>query len=240
LRIDKLTQWVCWSTVLVGVLLPCPGSNACHAEDSSGTIEGTVIYRPDASRRWRYARYYVKNSKQGQLAEAVVALKSSRLKRLKLPAKKRSPAVVDQKNFRFIPETIAIRAGTNVKFQNSDPQVHNVRSAAGLHPFNINMPPGTDHQESFDLAGGTRQPIVLGCSYHSSMRGWVFVFSHPFFHVTDATGKYRFENVPAGSYTIEMRHPAGELRLTRKLVVKAGETVKLDILVSPDDKVSRN
>jgi hypothetical protein len=39
-----------------------------------GVIEGTVTNQPDARRPWRYSRYYVKQAKTGELAEAVVAL----------------------------------------------------------------------------------------------------------------------------------------------------------------------
>ena len=85
----------------------------------------------------------------------------------------------------------------------------------------------------------TRRGVGAGLP-HSSMRGWIFVFRHPFFQVTDFSGRFRFDKVPAGSYTLEMRHPAGELRTQRKVVVVAGKTVKLDIQVTPDDKVAKD
>ena len=40
------------------------------------------------------------------------------------------------------------------------------------------------------------------CDIHSHMNAFILVFSHPFFAVTDADGRYRIENVPPGSYTI--------------------------------------
>jgi hypothetical protein len=42
---------------------------------AAGAIDGAVTYRPDSKRPWRYARYYVKHAKTGELAEAVVALR---------------------------------------------------------------------------------------------------------------------------------------------------------------------
>ena len=44
-----------------------------------GTIEGVVTYRADPQRPWRYARYYVKQAKTGELAEAVVAIRGKGL-----------------------------------------------------------------------------------------------------------------------------------------------------------------
>src|SRR5262245_4015117 len=37
----------------------------------SGAIEGIVTYQADSARPWRYSRYYIKDPRQGQLAEAV-------------------------------------------------------------------------------------------------------------------------------------------------------------------------
>ena len=86
-------------------------ANAIASEFASehGTIEGAVTYRADAKRPWRYARYYVKNAKSGELAEAVVALRGKSLEKSK-PA---APATVkiDQKDFQFVPELVAIRHG---------------------------------------------------------------------------------------------------------------------------------
>ena len=36
-----------------------------------GAIEGVVTYHADAKRPWRYSRYYIKQAKTGELAEAV-------------------------------------------------------------------------------------------------------------------------------------------------------------------------
>ena len=56
-------------------------STAGFAEEAgTGTITGKVVYEADASRPWRYARYYVAGKKTGQLAEAVVALAGKSLK----------------------------------------------------------------------------------------------------------------------------------------------------------------
>ena len=151
-------------------------------------------------------------------------------------AEKPQTIVIDQKDFRFDPETVAIRAGDLVKFTNSDNAVHNVRTINPLHSFNVNMQSGGKHEEKFDRASGIRRPYRLGCDYHSSMRAWVFVFAHPYFQVTKADGKFRLDDVPPGDYDLEMAHPAGELKWTQKIKVTSGETTKIDIQVSPDDK----
>jgi len=194
-----------------------------------------VTYRGDSQRPWRYGRYYIKHAKTGELAEAVVAIRS---RKLADAAEQPSPdtVTIDQKNFQFQPETIAVRAGDSVTFTNSDEAIHNVRSASRIADFNVTVSPAGSYTVRCDKAGGVRDPIQVGCVFHSAMQAWVFVFDHPHFQLTDADGRFRLEGIPTGQYDLEMAHPAGRLRWTQKVDVQAGATLHVDIVVSPDDK----
>jgi plastocyanin len=206
---------------------------------ATGTVEGVVTYQPDPARPWRYARYYVKDRKTGRLAEAVVALNGPGLK---VDADRDPPkapaATIDQKDFQFVPETVAVRAGDRVKFTNSDPGTHNVQTFNELGSFNVNMPAGGEHVETFKQAGGVHRPFRIGCVYHSAMRAWVFVFDHPHFQITAAGGRFELKDVPEGKYTLELAHPAGLLRWGQEIEVKPGQTTHVDIALSPDNKPS--
>lgn len=193
-----------------------------------------MFYQADAQRPWRYARYYIKQAKTGELAEAVVAL---RAKRQAADDRGDETVVIDQQNFQFLPETVAIRAGDSVKFTNADQTTHNVQASGDIATFNVTMPGGGQQTVRFDKAGGTRQPVQVGCVFHSAMRAYVFVFDHPWFQVTPASGKFRLAGVPPGEYDLEMAHPAGGLRWRKRVIVKPGETSRVDIRVSPDDKM---
>jgi len=41
------------------------------------------------------------------------------------------------------------------------------------------------------------------CNIHPWMHGYIAVFKHPFFAVTDQEGHFEIKNVPAGNYTIK-------------------------------------
>ncbi len=214
------------------VLLVC--SERSFAE-KTGTIEGVVIYKADAKRPWRYARYYVKSRQTGELAEAVVAISGAGLKE-SAPPRKPKTAVVDQKNFTFTPETTAIGTGDGVKFLNSDKQLHNVKSSHLTHSFNINVPAGGTHTETFKKATGLKLPHHIGCVYHSAMRAWVFVFDHPYYQVTGKDGKFQLQDIPPGKYRLAAVHRAGNLRWSESIEVRAGVVTRINIILSPDNQ----
>ena len=233
---NSLTQYSRRTALLPAVLCTAVSSQlrADDPADTGGVIEGTVTYRADAKRPWRYSRYYVKHAKTGELAEAVVALRSRALSGV--GEREPQSVTIDQKNFQFVPETVIVRVGDSVTFTNSDDALHNVRASNKFANFNINIPSRGSQSVKCDKAGGTRDPIQIGCVFHSQMQAWVFVFDHPFYALTDAEGRFRLEGIPPGQYDLDVVHPAGGLRSRQKIDVPAETTQRVDISVSPDDK----
>jgi plastocyanin len=204
----------------------------------TGTVEGVIKYIPDSRRSWRFSRYYIQNPKNGFLAETVVALERPGLSSLASPP---SPTkhTMDQINFQFVPETLAVRAGDTVLISNSDDALHNVMTSDGGEPFNVNVVKGKEFAHTFNQAGGLEHPVRLGCVFHGAMRAWIYVFDHPWFQLTQQDGRFRLENIPVGEYTLGVVHPAGKLRRTQHIQVKANLTTPLEISLSPDDLISQ-
>jgi plastocyanin len=191
-----------------------------------------VIYAADPQHPWRLGRYYIKDTKTGRLAEAVVALSQRGLK-ADDPQRPAATITVDQKNFQFIPETSAIRAGDHVRFINSDDHTHNVKTSHPKFSFNVTMPVDGEQTETFQFAGGINQPYRIDCVLHSAMRAWIYVFDHPWFHVTTSEGDFEWKDVPAGEYRLGVVHPAGDLRHRQTIQVLAGQTLELAIVLHP-------
>jgi len=203
----------------------------------TGTVEGIIKYSADSKRPWRFSRYYIQNPKTGFLAESVVALQRPGLSSL-APAASPTKHTMDQLNYQFVPETLAIRAGDTVLISNSDDALHNVMTSDGGEPFNINVVKGKEFAHIFKQAGELEHPVRLGCVFHGAMRAWIYVFDHPWFQLTQKDGRFRLANVPAGEYTLGIVHPAGKLRGTQRIQVKANETNSLEIPLSPDDLIT--
>ncbi len=115
------------------------------------------------------------------------------------------PATVDQKGCLYVPHVLGVMAGQTLVFHNSDGLLHNVHGLPKTNrEFNMGMPP-TVTEATASLAHP--EPVFpVKCDVHPWMRLFVAVMSHPFFAVTDSTGAFRIEGLPAGQYEIEAWH----------------------------------
>jgi len=108
-------------------------------------------------------------------------------------------AVMDQRGERFVPHILAITTGTIVDFPNSDQIYHNVFSLSKTKSFDLGRYAARHSKPvRFDRAGIVR----VFCDIHSHMNAFILVFSHPFFSITDADGRYRIDNIPPGTYNV--------------------------------------
>ena len=137
-------------------------------------------------------------------------------------------ARMDQRREQFSPHVLAVTAGTVVDFPNNDLLFHNVMSLAPGNAFDLGRyPKGQSRSVRFDTPGIV--PII--CDIHAHMSAYVLVFSHPFFSVTDAQGRYTLPNVPAGTHTVKVWSELGAAE-PRRVTVGAG-------LVDADFRVER-
>lgn len=133
-------------------------------------------------------------------------------------------AVMDQRNETFVPHVLAITTGTTVTFPNSDRIYHNVFSLSKTKPFDLGRyAVGRSKSVRFDRPGIVR----VFCDIHSHMSAFILVFSHPFFDVTDGSGRYRIEDVPPGTYTL-VAWNEGVTSESRQVTVTDGGSTEAD------------
>ena len=114
------------------------------------------------------------------------------------------PADMDQRNTQFVPRVLPIVVGTLVRFLNSDPTQHNVFSP-DHEKYNLGTwPQGQTKDHEFTKCAKAPCAYVQLCRIHPEMEAYIVVLQNPFFAVTDRDGHYRIDNVPPGSYTLDV------------------------------------
>src|SRR3982750_209726 len=104
---------------------------------------------------------------------------------------------MDQRNETFYPHILAVTVGTVVDFPNSDSTYHNVFSLSKAKRFDLGRyARGKSKAVVFDKPGVVR----VFCDIHSHMSAFVLVFNHPYFAISDGDGRYRIDNLSAGTY----------------------------------------
>ena len=135
---------------------------------------------------------------------------------------------MDQRRETFVPHVLAVTAGAVVDFPNSDETYHNVFSLSRVRSFDLGRyASGRSKSVRFDRPGIVR----VFCDIHSHMSAFVLVFAHRLFTVTGEDGRYRIDDVPAGSYTVVAWHEVME-RESREVTIRGnGAGVELNFVL---------
>lgn len=138
-----------------------------------------------------------------------------------------APVVIDQRACVYGPRVVGVRVGQTLQIRNDDDLLHNVHSSSvSSNSFNVGQP-----KAGLVFAFTPRTPEVmvkLGCDVHRWMTAFVGVMAHPYFAVTDSSGRFTIANVPAGTYTLKTWHERfGES--STSVTVKIGAAVVADI-----------
>ena len=110
---------------------------------------------------------------------------------------------MDQRQLLFQPHAIVVEVGSTVDFLNGDKVQHNIfwPSISGNKKLSHNMgtwPKGEIRSFKFDTPG----VVPLLCNVHPEMSGFIIVVPTPYFAEADASGTYKIDNVPEGSYSV--------------------------------------
>lgn len=200
-------------------------------------IATIAIARPVLSAELRAE---VVDSDGAPVTDAVVSLHRSGLELQAAAAT--DPAIMDQREKRFVPLVLPVQQGAFVGFPNSDNIRHHVYSFSDPKPFELELYAGRAYEP---LEFGQEGLVVLGCNIHDTMIGYIYVLDTPLYAKSDSDGQLTLEAAP-GEYELRVWHPRiegvgpesrgrfqltdGAERLRLALALEAEEPVEDDAL----------
>ena len=107
----------------------------------------------------------------------------------------------------FVPRVLTVVTGTEVRFPNEDPILHNVFSTSAGNRFDLGVygeNPGKSHR--FDTPGLVR----IFCNVHSRMSAHIVVVNSPHFITPDSDGSFTLNGLPPGTGRLTLWHERAE------------------------------
>ena len=138
---------------------------------------------------------------EGGVANTIVYLKNiSAGKAMELPEQRRH---LDQKHCRYIPHILLVPQNADLQMQSSDATLHTIHMD-GAASYNLPFP-FTNQISARTMS--TPGLVNLRCNGgHVWMNAEMMVVPHPYYAVTDESGRFEFTDVPPGTYQIVAWH----------------------------------
>jgi len=112
-------------------------------------------------------------------------------------------SVMGTRRKQFVPRVLAITVGSQVRFPNEDPILHNAFSTSKDNAFDVGLySQGNGEIVTFSHVGYVR----VYCNVHHSMMGHILVLDTPYFTHPDANGNFRLPDVPAAQGDLVVWH----------------------------------
>jgi len=141
---------------------------------------------------------------------------------------KTDTVVIDQPCCVFEPRVMGMRVGQSLVVKNPAPIQHNfaINSFGNGPTTNPLIPPGGQTPPIKGFVG-TKLPTQYSCSIHGWMKGYIGVFNHPYFAVTDKDGTFEIKNAPAGTFRLAVWHETGWVIQNPKNFKDIGKVVEV-------------
>ena len=136
------------------------------------------------------------------LANVVITIKNGESVSKEPPS---AAVVMTNEGCAFSPRVTIVRVGQPFVLANNDPTTHNMSAITRRNgAFNLVLPPEDQREMTFDRP--ETKPATVSCNIHSFMRGYLFILDHPHYALTDETGEFTLNDLPAGDTTLQVWH----------------------------------
>jgi len=138
-----------------------------------------------------------------------------------------APTVMGTRRKQFVPRVLPIVVGSQVRFPNDDPILHNAFSTSKDNSFDVGLyGEGEGQTVTFSHVGYVR----VYCNVHHSMIGHILVLDTPYFGQPDSGGNFHLANVPGVPGDLVVWHErATPWVRTLTPVANQSEHVELDL-----------
>lgn len=131
------------------------------------------------------------------------------------------------KQKQFIPHVLAVPKGAEVHFPNSDPIIHNVFSVSGSNSFDAGRYARDQGvSQRFDHEG----LVKVFCNVHHEMNAYIVVADTPHIAYVGPNGSFNFNDIPAGTYSLQAWHPHGEWT-RQEVTIEPGQSVSAELAI---------
>jgi len=147
-----------------------------------------------------------------------------------LPIEKR--ADLSSEKCALDPRVQAVVVGTTMNVYNEDRLLHKLIFIGGAHDTLTKMPFFNSGQMVASERLATKPGIVeVRCALHAWTHGYIAVFDHPYFAVTDANGAFTIDSLAPGTYKMMVWHEGMAQPVAQQIQIGANGTARVDVAI---------
>ena len=129
---------------------------------------------------------------------------------------------------------LAVRSGSTINIFSKDHAVHEAtfyREGASEPLIRVHTVDDGQVVPSEHIANAPGI-VEVRCPEHPFARGWVAVFDHPYYAVTDGAGEFTIDSLPPGTYTVKIWQERLGKPVEQRVVIGPGGTGRLDLTLA--------
>jgi hypothetical protein len=134
---------------------------------------------------------------------------------------------------RLSPRLIIAETRQPIEVRWKDQVVHSllissIRNVVSCKVVAVNGSNGRESMDEFSFRRTEPVPIPISCSIHPIEKGHWLIVDHPYHAVTDAEGRFRIDNLPAGEHEFRTWHERpGWIQKSLKVVIRGGQVTDI-------------